>query len=144
METNSEALADRLAVQDVIARYAACLDDRAFARYRDCFWPEIELHGFTPDPVRGVEAWLEFVRKTLERFAATQHMLGPPLVLVSRDSAEMRTDLQAQHFYREPAGRIFTLWGTYRSGLERRGGSWRMLRHELLTRATRVSDAYRT
>ena len=36
------SLGDRLQAQDVIVRYAACIDDRDFERYRGCFWPEIE------------------------------------------------------------------------------------------------------
>ncbi len=134
---------DRFAAQHVIIRYAACIDDRDFERYRECFTTDVELHGFGTEVIRGVDAWIDFVHKALSNFAATQHMLGPPLVEMSGGSAEMRTDLQAQHFLSEPKGRIFTLWGTYRTSLVRIDREWRIKRHELLTRATRSSDAYR-
>jgi len=135
---------DRFAAQDVIIRYAACLDDRDFDTYRGCFVDDVELHGFGPDPIRGVDAWMAFVEKTLANFSATQHLLGPPRVELDEDTARMRTDLQAQHFLREPQGRIFTLWGTYLTSLVRERSGWKIRRHELVTRATRASDPYRT
>jgi ketosteroid isomerase-like protein len=137
-------IADRLAVSDVIVRYAACIDDRDFDAYRSCFGRDVELHGFAADPIRGVDAWLKFVGKALEGFAATQHLLGPPAVTVSGDTASLRADVQAQHFFTEPRGRILTLWGTYRSELVRGAGGWHIERHQLDTRATRISDAYRS
>ena len=92
MGTNEEfgGLGDRLHAQDVIVRYAACIDDRDLTRYRGCFWPEIELHGFGAEPIRGIDAWIEFVVKALDRFRATQHMLGPPDVSLAGDHAELR------------------------------------------------------
>ncbi len=134
---------DRFAAQDVIIQYAACIDDRDFETYRACFSADIELHGFLPDVIRGVDPWMDFVHKALASFSGTQHMLGPPRVELDGDTAQMRTDLQAQHFLREPAGRIFTLWGTYLTSLVRDGNGWKMKRHELVTRATRSSDPYR-
>lgn len=134
---------DRFAAQDVIIQYAAGIDDRDFDKYRECFTTDVELHGFGPDVIRGVDAWIDFVHKALANFSATQHMLGPPRVELTGGTAEMRTDLQAQHFLREPKGRIFTLWGTYHTSLVRTDRVWKMKRHELVTRATRSSDPYR-
>jgi len=143
MQTNPSSLADRLATQDVMVRYAACLDERDFDAYRACFAPDVEFHGFGPDVIHGVDAWIEFVSGVLDRFEATQHMLGPPRIELRGSQAELRTELAAQHFYREPAGRIFSLWGTYRSTLVRLEDRWCIQRHALDTRATRTDDAYR-
>jgi 3-phenylpropionate/cinnamic acid dioxygenase small subunit len=135
----SEA-SSRLAAADVIIQYAACIDDRDFNGYRACFAPDVELVGFGPDPILGVDAWVKFVRKALEPYAATQHMLGPPRIeLRGDDRAELRTDLQAQHFLREPRGQIFSLWGTYRTSLARAEGRWAIVRHELQVRSVRTS-----
>jgi hypothetical protein len=144
MMSDQSALLDRFSAQDVIIQYAACIDDRDFEKYRECFASDVELHGFGADVIRGVDVWIDFVHKALANFSATQHMLGPPQLELNGASAEMRTDLQAQHFLHEPKGRIFTLWGTYRSSLVRSDGLWKMKRHELVTRATRSSDPYRT
>ena len=132
----------RTAAQDVILQYAACIDELDFDRYRDCFVDDCEFVGFGRETICGANAWVKFVEKTVEPFSATQHMLGPPLTTIEGERAFLRTDLQAQHFLREPEGRIFTLWGTYRSELSRDAvGNWRMTRHELIVRATRTSDA---
>jgi ketosteroid isomerase-like protein len=139
----TQAQSDRFAAQDAIIHYAACIDDRDFVAYRALFADDIELHGFAPEPIHGTEAWMKFVDRALTTFSATQHMLGPPAVEIDGDRAQLRTDLQAQHFLREPQGRIFTLWGTYRSVLCRDDGGWKFARHELVTRGVRTSDAYR-
>ena len=139
----SDAQSDRLAIQDVIARYAACIDRRDFRTYRDCFHEDAEMHGFAPEPIRGPDAWIAFVERVLERYESTQHLIGPPLVDLHGDRAEARTPLQARHFHREPRGRVMTLWGTYTTSLERREGTWRIGRHALETAATEISEKAR-
>ena len=136
--TNQSAIAaaDRLAAQDVIVRYANCIDERDFETYRSCFTPEVVFTGFTPDPVHGIDDWLVFVEKQLSAFTFTQHLLGPPSAVTEGEGLRLRTDLQASHFFREPEGRIFTLWGVYRSLLIR-DGEWRIAEHHLDIRATR-------
>jgi uncharacterized protein (TIGR02246 family) len=130
---------DRQALCDLVATYAACIDERDWTRYRECFEPDVELVGFGPEAVRGVEAWLQFVETALARFRATQHMLGPQLAEIDGDTARLRTDLQAMHAFTEPQGSIFTLWGTYHSVAVRRDGRWRLRRHQLEVRATQTS-----
>ena len=134
----------RLEAQDVIVQYAACIDELDFETYRSCFADDCEFVGFGATTIQGTDAWIEFVQKTIEPFSATQHMLGPPQTRLEGERAFLRTDLQAQHFLREPRGRILTLWGTYRSDLTRTGEGWRMTRQELVVRATRMSDAYKS
>lgn len=136
-------LRDRLDVAEVIARYAAGIDERDFADYRRCFTADVEFLGFGAEPIHGVEAWVDFVEKTLEPFRATQHMLGPSQVTLRGDEAELRAELRAEHFYREPPGRIFTVWGTYHSRLVRADAGWRIGRHRLDVRARRTLEAPR-
>ena len=38
-------LEDRLAIQDVMTRYAAGVDDRDFEQYRGCFADDVEIVG---------------------------------------------------------------------------------------------------
>ena len=132
-------LADRLAVQDVIVSYANSIDDRDFETYRGLFHPEVEFDGFGSEPIRGVDAWIEFVEKQLEPYRQTQHLLGPPRVQIDGDKAHMRTDLQAMHFLAEPKGKIVQIWGAYRSGLAREGGAWLIRTHQLDVWGTRVA-----
>ncbi|MDJ0849204.1 MAG: nuclear transport factor 2 family protein [Myxococcota bacterium] len=139
----AEGAADRLAAQDVIVRYATCIDEQDFESYRACFSSDAEMHGFGSEVIRGADAWIAFVRETLAPFRATQHLLGPPTVALRGDEGDLRAPLEAQHFHHEPRGRIFTVWGTYRCGLVREGGLWRIRRHRLDVSGTRTSDAFR-
>jgi len=131
----SHAADDRHAIQDLIATYAACIDDRDFDRYRECFAEDVEFVGFGKQTVRGIESWMLFVHDTLERYRATQHMLGVPLIEIDENSATMRTDLQACHFPKDPESKTFILWATYETKLVRTAAGWRITHHRLVPRA---------
>ncbi len=129
---------DRIALQDVMLSYAAGVDERDFDLYRSCFADDVEVHGFGEETVYGADAWLAYVKNALERFGPTQHMLGPQLATVDGDSAHCRTDVQALHYLKEPEGSTLTLWATYKSDMRRIDGRWRIVRHELVSRGTKV------
>ena len=129
---------DRIALQDVMLSYAAGVDERDFDLYRSCFADDVEVHGFADETVHGADAWLDYVKNALERFGPTQHMLGPQLASVDGDRARCRTDVQALHYLKEPEGGTLTLWATYKSDMRRIDGRWRIVRHELVSRGTKV------
>lgn len=129
---------DRIALQDVMLSYAAGVDERDFDLYRSCFADDVEVVGFGDETVHGAEAWLAYVKNALERFGPTQHMLGPQLATVDGDNAHCRTDVQALHYLKEPEGSTLTLWATYKSDMRRIDGRWRIVRHELVSRGTKV------
>lgn len=132
-------LADRLALQDLMARYAAGVDDRDFALYASVFAEDVEVLGFGAETVQGRDAWVTYVRGALEKYRATQHMLGPQLATIDGDVAHCRTDVQAMHWLVQPEGEVFTLWATYQSEMVRGPEGWRIRRHRLVPRGTRQS-----
>jgi 3-phenylpropionate/cinnamic acid dioxygenase small subunit len=136
--------ADRVAAVRLMIQYAACIDDLDFEGFRACFADEIELSGFSAEPFTRPEEWVAFVQRVIKPFTGTQHMLGPPQVELQGDRAELRTALQAQHFHRDPVGRIMTVWGTYRTTAVRTAVGWRIQRHRLDIAATRTSDAFQS
>jgi ketosteroid isomerase-like protein len=129
-------MADRQALQDVMLRYAAGVDERDFEMYRSCFADEVEVVGFDADVIRGADAWVAFVRTALEQYGATQHLLGPQLATIKGDTADTRNDVQALHALKDPEGELFTLWATYNTRLQKQDGEWKIVRHELVPRAT--------
>ena len=129
---------DRHAIQDVIVTYAAAVDDRDLETYRKCFMDDVELGGFGPEPVRGLATWMEFVEKALAPYRATQHMLGVPKIEIDGDTAHMRTDVQASHFPSDSADKTMILWATYETDLLRTREGWRIQRHTLVPRATKL------
>jgi uncharacterized protein (TIGR02246 family) len=128
--------AERQALQDVMLRYAAGVDERDFAMYRSCFADDVEVVGFGADVIQGADAWVAFVSAALEQYGATQHMLGPQLAAIDGDSADTRNDVQAMHELKDGDGALFTLWATYRTRMRKRDGQWKIVRHELVPRAT--------
>lgn len=131
-------VADRIALQDVMLRYAAGVDERDMDLYRSCFADDVVVIGMAAEPVHGIDAWMTFVTRALERYGATQHMLGPQLATVRGDEASTRTDVQATHVLKDAPDTIFTLWATYRTEMRRIDGAWKIVRHELVSRTSRT------
>lgn len=128
---------DHLAIQAVIVNYAAGIDEQAWDAYRECFVPDVEMLGFSAEPMHGVETWVAFVEGVITRYRATQHLLGVPQITIAGDTATIRTPLQALHFPKEAGGEIFSLWGTYYTEVARTPDGWRMTQHRLDTSAVR-------
>ncbi len=131
-------LTDRLAIQDILTRYAAGVDDRNLQMYRDCFSDDAVIVGFSGGTVTGADTWTEEVKSKLAAFEATQHMLGPQLVAIDGDKANTRTDVQALHYLKDKPGTTMTLWAVYLTDYQRIDGEWKITRHELVRRGTRT------
>ena len=126
---------DREALQDLMLTYAAAVDERDRERYAGCFAEDVEVVGFGAGPVSGRDNWLAYVFSALEKYQASQHLLGPPLARIDGDHASLRTDFQAMHRFREGGDATrFTLWATYRTEARRIDGVWKIARHELVVR----------
>ena len=134
-------VADRIALQDVMLRYAAGVDDRDMDLYEGCFAKDVEVVGFGAETVHGAKAWRAYVEEALSKYGATQHMLGPQLATIEGDVAHCRTDVQALHYMLEPADATLTLWATYLTDMQRQGDEWKIIRHELVSRGTKVEGA---
>ena len=116
--------------------YAAAVDDNDMTAYRDCFDDDVEIVGFGESSVHGADNWVASVSGQLEAFSGTQHLLSAPLATVAGDRASARTDVQALHFLRTPAGGTFTLWATYLTDFVQTQNTWKIARHELVVRGT--------
>jgi ketosteroid isomerase-like protein len=138
MPDSLQTVADRIALMDVMCKYAKGVDERDLALYRSVFADDVEVLGFAPEPIRGAAAWAAFVEKALRAYGATQHMLGPQLASVNGDSAHCRTDVQALHYLKDRPDTTLTLWATYETDMQRIGGEWKIKRHKLVSRGTRV------
>ena len=127
---------DRHRIQDLMLAYAAAVDDNDMAAYRDCFDDNVEIVGFGESVIHGADQWVASVSSQLEAFSGTQHLLSPPLATLRGDRASARTDVQALHFLKTPAGGTFTLWATYLTDFIQTQDTWKIARHELVVRGT--------
>jgi hypothetical protein len=136
----SDQVADRFGVQDVMLRYAAGVDERDMDLYRSCFADDVEICGFGAKTYNGVDNWAAYVETALQRYGATQHMLSPVYATIEGDAADCRTDVQALHYLKDEEGATLTLWATYLTKMQRINGDWKIVRHELVSRGTKIDS----
>ena len=135
--SNEQYLADRIALQDVMLKYAAGVDERDFDLYSSCFMENVEILDFGDSAIHGRDNWVVFVREALNAYGPTQHMLSPQFATITGDDAHCRTDVQALHYLKAPEGEILTLWATYETDMKRIDGDWKISRHRLVSRGIR-------
>jgi ketosteroid isomerase-like protein len=142
MEQSSQLqqVADRIALMDVMLKYAKGVDERDMTLYRSVFADDVQIVGFARNEIRGAAAWMTFVEQALAQYGATQHMLGPQLATVDGNTAHCRTDVQALHYMKDKPNTTLTLWATYESDMHRVDGEWKIVRHQLVPRGTRVQS----
>jgi hypothetical protein len=85
-------LADRLAIQDLIARYPIAVDGRDWDALDDLFTDDARID-FTAfgGPAGDLASIKVFLRDALGGFRRTQHMMGLPAITLSGDRATART-----------------------------------------------------
>lgn len=123
-------IADRIALRELVERYARIPDDRAFELVDELFCADATLIG-PGFELRGHEAIREGMR-SIERFSATLHCVHNHLVEIRGDEAEGETWCVANHLH-EVEGRPRKLdWGIrYRDRYRRESGGWRIAHREL-------------
>jgi len=131
---------DRVALMDVMLKYAKGVDQRDLDLYASVFADDVEVVGFGPEVHRGRDTWVSYVKQALSAYGPTQHMLGPQLATVDGDKAHCRTDVQALHFFKDQPEKTLTLWATYNTDMKRVNGEWKIARHELESRGRRIQD----
>jgi len=131
-------IADRIAIQDVITRYATALDQRDWDLLSQVFTSDaVVSYGgsgpATPDATfRGPSRVAANCARSLARYSATQHLLGNSVIATAGDRAEASTYVQATHIALHAAwSEIRTLGGTYHDDLARTGQKWRIRRRWL-------------
>ena len=135
--SNENNVADRIALQDVMLKYAAGVDERDFDLYASCFLENVEVVDFGEAPINGRDEWVEYVKGALNNYGPTQHMLGPQFATINGDNAHCRTDVQALHYLKQPEGEILTLWATYETDMVRTDEGWKISKHRLVSRGIR-------
>jgi len=138
MSDSVQYVADRIALMDVMLKYTKGVDNRDLALYRSVFTDDVEVVGFGANSYHGGDAWTAYVKEALAQYGPTQHMLGPQLATVDGDNAHCRTDVQALHYLKDKPDTTLTLWATYESDMKRVNGEWKIARHQLVARGTRI------
>jgi len=133
MSAGLAAVQDRIALEELMNRYAASLDARDWARLRTVFADgEIEAD-FTSmggrQPFRGpAEAWVERVRRSITGFDATQHFFANHSAEIDGDRAVDIRYMQARH---QLGDAHYTIGGHYTGHMLRTSAGWRIARYAL-------------
>jgi hypothetical protein len=127
-----ERLLDRLAVSDLVHRYATAVDTRDWSLFRLCFTerPEFDLSTWNGVPAARVRAdvWAKGVRAGLSGFDATQHLSANHVITLEPDGAHCTSQMQARHFL---DGECYTLGGHYDNAMLPTPEGWRIDRCRL-------------
>jgi hypothetical protein len=87
-----QEVADRVEILDLLARYSTVVDSGAWAEMDDLFTADAVLDFSATGGIRGsVAEHQEFNAKVLTGFAATQHVMGLPTIVVDGDRATSRS-----------------------------------------------------
>lgn len=118
-------VADRLAIADVLCRYARGIDRCDEEVLRAVWWP-----GAACDYGNGVSdagEWSATVVQALATMLRTQHFLGNMIIDVEGEQANAETYCRAYHEVSGPDGPVeMEVGGRYLDRLEKRGGEWRI------------------
>lgn len=135
------AVADRLAIVEVLTRYATAIDHRDWQLLDDFFSPDAEGR-FEGAPLRGTGAIRAMIRSLIDGCGPTQHLLSNFRIELAGDTARSVCSVRAFHAGRgAKQGLCYELFGEYRDELVRRPEGWRVsmraiqVHHETGTRA---------
>ena len=125
------SLEDRLALQELSARYARAVDRRDYAAFVTLFTSDGVLCG--PGYSLKAHGEIEQGIRLIAQYEATQHCVHNQLVEVSGDVARGETYCVARHTYaREGVKRKLDMGIRYQDDYRREGGAWRFVRRELV------------
>jgi len=125
---DSVRLADRLAIDDLLTRYATGVDRRDWDLWESCFTADARIDytafGGIAGSVAEVRAWLESV---MPRFEMSQHLVVNREVAIEGDAATSRAAFFNPMALTTPEGRVlFFDGGYYHDRLVRTAEGWRI------------------
>lgn len=117
-------------VEDALARFLLALDDHDWETVTASLAGTVRrdyssLTGAAPDELAGSALAGEW-RDALTRLDSHQHLLGLPAVDLGDDGARVSVPVVATHVLEGDPGSPWTVGGTYRMGLRRSAGRWRI------------------
>ena len=123
-------VADRLAMSDVLIRYATAQDSRDWELLASCFTDDARLD-YDTSGLFDRDDFVAHCRVGLARMKATQHCVTNHVIEVDGDHARSTSYVIAQHVRNDDV--TFTLGGTYHDDFVRSGTEWRIASRRSVT-----------
>lgn len=121
-------IADRLAIDDLLTRYASAVDAKDWDLYASCFTPDARIDYTASGGIAGtlaeVRAWLAEV---MGFFPICQHVVANRTIVVAGDTATSRSYLFNPMVVGDrESGGLFLEGGVYRDRIVRTSDGWRI------------------
>ena len=118
---------DRVAIRELMLRYARGIDARDLAVVRSCFTPDAGYRGMLATGT--IADALDALPDAMQRYTATRHAITAQTVDLQGDTARSSTDCTAHHWL--PDGACRTVSVRYHDELARGPGGWRITQREV-------------
>ena len=125
-------LADRLAIQDVLAKHSRGVDRAEEATLRSAYWPDATVayggfNGRAHEFCAGLPAGIR-------RYAATQHTITNVSIDLRGGEARVETYVTAYHYLADAEGgdTEMTYLGRYLDRMEKRGDVWKISHRQVV------------
>lgn len=128
---------DQVELRDLIADYAFAIDLRQWDALRNVFSVGAEIDYDSSTPHHGIDAIVDFFRKSASSCQATRHLIHTyRFRRIDDDHAEGRIHVTAHHVANgvelpAPENDTFTVTGTYTDHYERTEAGWRISSRKL-------------
>lgn len=131
---STQALADRLAIVDLLHRYATGLDSKDWAKLASVFTDDgVADYGALGGVNAGPAAIVALCSGALGGLDASQHIIANEVIEVDGDRATARCYFQAQHVFKgAEGGDNFLVGGTYEDEIVRTPEGWRIKHRTLI------------
>ena len=127
--TPSLDIADRLAIHDLIMRYATAMDTQDWDLFRSCFRPDARTVMDRVGEFDTCEAVIDLLAPRLTIFAALQHFVSNVVVSGHGGAATARTYFVSHHVPK--SGDAYTYGGTFDFAVGRDAEGWRITSHTI-------------
>ena len=127
---------DRVAIRELLLRYARGVDARDLALVRSCFVPGAAYRGALATGT--IADALEALPAAMSRYTATRHSITAHSLEIDGDTARSSADCTAQHWL--PDGACRTVNVRYHDELVRGPGGWRISRRDVEQLRTHVEE----
>lgn len=119
-----DEMADRLAIQEVIAMHCRGVDRASGEILKSCYWPGAEVdYGAYKGPAH---AFCDPLVEAIKRYANTQHQVSNTIIELDGDKARSETCLTAHHYLKGDPDMEMTYIGRYLDRMEKRQGIWKI------------------
>ncbi|MDE0368433.1 MAG: nuclear transport factor 2 family protein [Gammaproteobacteria bacterium] len=136
-----EELADRLAIQDVLAQHSRGVDRADGAILKSAYWPDATVaYGGFNGPAHEFCAGLP---EGMRQYAATQHSITNVAIELRGDEARVETYVTAYHYRADEEGQDteMTYLGRYLDRMEKRGDVWKISHRQAVMDWNQNTDA---